>query len=97
MNLELFLIAAGTSPKPMTRGEHERRVSARLTRGVAPDVDQSKRLGASAGGPAAGRYRDNPAVGAGTAGFSGIPRGGASKDVDGVPVSSTRQMRQSKK
>jgi hypothetical protein len=90
-----LLIAAGASPKPVTRAEHERRVSARLTRGVPPDADQPKRLGASAGGGTASRYRDPPMVGASAAGFSGIPRSGASKDIDGGAVQ--RTMKQSKK
>lgn len=102
----LFIIfdlnLAATSPKPLTRAEHERRVSARLTRGVAPEVDLPKRLGASAGGLGGGtasRYRDMSAAGASASGFSGIPRGGASKDADGLEASAAvqRSMKQPKK
>ena len=95
---------ASSSPEDMssghsfkTRAEQERRVSARLTRGVPPDGDVSKRLGASAGGATANRYRDPQAVGPGVAGFSGIPRSGASKDLEGGAVPVQRTTKQSKK
>jgi len=97
LNLTKFSVLAGTSPKPLTRAEHERRVSARLPRGVAPDGDMPKRLGASASGTTANRYRDPTAVGPGAAGYSGIPRGGASKDLDGGVVPVQRTTKQSKK
>ena len=75
----------------MSRAEHERRVSSRLTRGVPPDVD--KRVG---GVPAtSARYRDMAMMGATGYATGGIPRssGGAPKDTDGQ----RRGTKQSKK
>jgi len=83
---------AGPTSKPMTRTEHERRVSSRLTRGIAADAELPKRLGAP--GTGMGRYRDMPTtsgvIGANSLGDS---RGLASKD----DISMQRSMRQPKK
>jgi len=85
---------AGPTSKPMTRTEHERRVSSRLTRGIAADAELPKRLGATTSGTGMGRYRDMPTA-SGVIGVSslGDSRGLASKD----DISMQRSMRQPKK
>ena len=52
--------AGPASKPPVTRTDHERRVSSRLTRGIAADVELPKRIGATAYGTGVGRYRDMP-------------------------------------
>jgi len=75
------------------RTEHERRVSSRLTRGVAGEVELPKRLGATSG-PGMSRYRDMAtASGVIAANSLGESRGLASKD----DISMQRSMRQPKK
>jgi len=77
--------------KPVMRTDHDRRVSSRLTRGVAADAELPKRLGATTSGTGIGRYRDMPtASGANSLGES---RGLASKD----DIAMQRSMRQPKK
>ena len=85
---------AGAVSKPVTRTEHERRVSSRLTRGVAADVELPKRLGAMAPGTGMSRYRDM-ATASGVIGVNSLGelRGLASKD----DISMQRSVRQPKK
>jgi len=94
-----YVATAGAASKPpVTRMEHERRVSARLTRGVAADIDLPKRLAAASG---TGRYhvgRDapGPVLGTATGNSLGESRPGgalASKD----DISMQRSTRQPKK
>lgn len=85
----------GPASKPVTRTEHERRVSSRLTRGIAAEVELPKRLGATAsGGTGMNRYRDM-ATASGVIGVNslGESRGLASKD----DISMQRSIRQPKK
>jgi len=93
MGICIFYVCATVSKPPVTRPEHERRVSSRLMRGVAADVELPKRIGATAYG--AGRYRDMPtASGVLGANCLGDARGGlASKD----DISLQRPVRQTKK
>jgi len=85
--------AAGPVSKPVTRMEHERRVSSRLTRGVAAEGEFPKRLGATSG-TGVNRYRDmataSGVIGANSLGES---RGLASKD----DITMQRSVRQPKK
>lgn len=69
-------------------------MSSRLTRGIAADVELPKRIGATAYGAGAGRYRDMPtASGVLAANSLGDSRCLASKD----DISLQRPVRQTKK
>ena len=87
-------LAGPASKPPVTRPEHERRVSSRLTRGLPADVELPKRIGATAYGAGTTRYRDMPtASGVIGANSLGDSRGLASKD----DILQQRSVRQTKK
>ena len=92
--LVVMFATVGPASKPVTRTEHERRVSSRLTRGVAAEGEFPKRLGATTSGTGMNRYRDmataSGVIGANSLGES---RGLASKD----DITMQRSVRQPKK
>ena len=83
MLLRLYICFAATSPRPVSRAEHDRRVSMRLHRGIPPNMSGSDMRDAQGRSSA---MMQQGMMGGGM--NSAVRRGSASKDADLVRSSS---------